>query len=238
MLKNLLTDHLEDLARSQRFSDHTLLAYERDLLQFLKYCNEKSINNIDLCTPNFIQGFFKQLHAKGLKPRSLRRKLAAIRKFFNFLRLTKQLENDPTIDVIVPKPPHDLPQTIDADTLYSALENIPNDIYSLRDTTLVELFYSSGLRLSELTGLNLEHLDLNDRTVRVLGKGSKERIVPIGHKCLERLKLWFIKREEWNKNNTTALFINRQGNRLTPRSIELRIEKWGQKFGINLHPHQ
>jgi integrase/recombinase XerC len=162
-----------------------------------------------------------------------------VRTFFASLLRAGLAAGNPAVHVQAPKPPRRLPATLDADQMATLLKAEPADALEARDAAILELFYSSGLRLSELTGLDIGDVDLDDRTVRVLGKGSKARIVPLGRVADAALRRWLVVRGEALRVEERALFVSRRGTRLSPRSVQARIDVWARRRGmpVRVHPH-
>jgi integrase/recombinase XerC len=183
--------------------------------------------------------FAARSHAGGLNPRSVQRRLSAVRGFFNYLAREGAANSNPAFDVRAPRTGRRLPGTLDVDTLNHLLDIPPDDALAVRDKAIMELFYSSGLRLAELVGLDIGQLDLADRTVRVLGKGSKTRIVPVGRKAVEAIRTWLKARGGVAAPDETALFVGRNGTRLKERAIQLRIAGWARRKGLpaRVYPH-
>jgi integrase/recombinase XerC len=186
-----------------------------------------------------VRRFAAESHRKGLGPRSVARRLSAVRTFLNYLIETGVLKSNAGVHVQAPKAPRRLPATLDADQVASLLAISGDDPLTLRDRAILELFYSSGLRLAELVGLNLGDVDAADRTVRVLGKGSKTRIVPVGKQALAALKDWLAVRAELARAGELALFVGHRGERVSPRTVQKRVNEWAKRQGTptRVHPH-
>ncbi len=227
------------LTTERRLSAHTAAAYSHDLGEFAAFCNLHGIEAFGSLDSQHIRSFAATEHRRGIGPRSIQRRLSSLRSFFNFLIREGQLKLNPALDARAPKAPKRLPVTIDADQMARLLTFRADAELDKRDQAIMELFYSSGLRLAELVGLNLQDLDLNDRTVRLLGKGSKTRIVPIGRFAIATLQDWLSERSVLPLQDATAVFVSRQGKRLTPRAIQLRVARWARKQGLaqHVHPH-
>ncbi len=180
------------------------------------------------------------MHRQGIGSHSLQRKLSSLRSFYNFLIRKRKLKNNPALDIRAPKGAKKLPDTLDTDTLSQLLNIPPDSILAIRDRAIMELFYSSGLRLSELADLNLVSIDLQERSLRATGKGDKERLLPIGRKAIEALELWLAKRDNMAKSDKTALFVSMRGKRISTRSIQERLNYWRKKQGLeqHIHPHK
>jgi integrase/recombinase XerC len=183
--------------------------------------------------------FAARAHAGGLSPRSVQRRLSAVRGFFNYLLRERVVTSNPALDVRAPKAAKRLPGTLDVDQINQLLDIPCEDVLAVRDRAIMELFYSSGLRLDELVSLDHGQLDLADRTVRVLGKGRKQRIVPVGRKAEEALRAWLKERGSLASSGETAVFVGRNGSRLGHRAVQLRIAYWARRKGLPAHvyPH-
>jgi integrase/recombinase XerC len=217
-------------------SAHTAAAYGRDLKRLLAFCEQRRLAVWDALDNLQLRTFAASEHAGGMAPRSIQRRLSAIRTFYEFLVREGICSTNPALDVRAPKSKKRLPTTLDTDQMGRLLQFRTDDTLSTRDKAILELFYSSGLRLSELTGLDLQAVDLNDRTVRVDGKGSKTRILPIGRFAVAALRLWLAERAALPTKDT-AVFVGRAGRRLTPRAVQLRVDTWGRRTGLPVHVH-
>lgn len=229
-------DHLRD---ERRLSPHTLSNYLRDLEGVTAYCKSEKITAWHQLRPVQVRLYAARLHQRGLSGRSIQRALSALRSFCRYLIRQGVLSSNPAQDIRAPRSSKKLPHSLDVDRIQNLLDVKPDDWLSQRDVTMLELTYSSGLRLAELVGLDLQHIDLQQAEVRVLGKGSKTRIIPIGAKAVELLKLWLPVRSQHCKNDEQALFINRNGTRLGARSVQQRFRRWAIRQGLDsrLHPH-
>src|ERR1700691_659157 len=181
---------LSHLAHERRMSIHTQAAYRHDLLALAGLGARRRLDACPALDNPQVRAFAAELHGAGLSPRSIQRHLSAARTFFGFLMREGHCAHNPALDVRAPKTKKRLPATLDADPMGRLLAFRVDDSLSARDKAIMELFYSSGLRLTELTSLNLAAVDFADRTVRVLGKGNKTRIVPIGRFAMDALKKW------------------------------------------------
>ena len=237
----------------RNLSAHTDSNYARDLAALVKFCDTHKLEDWSAVDSQHIRLFASHSHAKGLAGRSIQRRLSAVRSFFEFLvRETRVQElarerpaelinvaRNPAVDVRAPKALRRLPETLDADQMASLLEIPAGDIFVTRDRAIMELLYSSGLRLAELVGLDLNGLDLPDRTVRVVGKGKKVRIVPVGTEALNALQAWLKERVSIAKSGETALFVGRTGERLGRRAVQTRVAYWARRQGVSMrvYPH-
>jgi integrase/recombinase XerC len=232
---------LDKLAFERRFSSHTIDAYRRDISTFIMFLSSVTdkIDKIDKIDEYLIRDYVSSCHRKGLTPKTISRRLSSIRSFLNFLLNQNIIALNPAKNIHAPKIPRNLPKALDADQVASLLSLEGDDDLMVRDRAILELFYSSGLRLSEVVGLDILDLDLIDRTVRVLGKGNKSRILPVGRYAVIAIKNWLDRREIIKSGNEKALFVSIRGTRITPRAIQLRFKVWSARlgFGINIHPH-
>ena len=239
---------LEVLGVERRLSPHTASAYRRDLAAFTAWCRRAGLARWQDLDENHIRQFAAASHRGGLDPRSIQRQLSALRGFFGYLIRVAVLRRNPAAEVRAPKAAKRLPPALDVDRMTRLLEGGGGEaaaptgeaaVMLVRDRAIMELFYSSGLRLAELVGLDLADLDLNDRTVRVLGKGSKTRIVPVGAQALRALREWLTVRGGLVEPANAAVFIGRKGRRLGARAVELRVDAWARSKGLDVkaYPH-
>lgn len=216
-------------------SAHTLDAYRRDLTSLAAWTAAQ-----DAAVPELhgeqVRGFIAAEHRRGLSPKSLQRRLSACRSFYGWLLRQGRIAADPTAGIRAPKAPRKLPQVLDPDEA-KALVEVPTDVpLGLRDRALLELFYSSGLRLSELCALRWRDLDLADGLVTVLGKGSKQRSVPLGSHARRALAEW---RASTGAGNDASVFPGRGGGPISSRAVQLRMRQLAQRQGLfkRVHPH-
>ncbi len=233
-----LDDFLVQLTVEKRASEHTIKSYTRDLNHLKGYCITNEITCWTHLTQTDIRSHIGLRHRKGLSGASLQRELSAIRSFFDFLLKKNLASINPTQAIKAPKQARKLPKTMDVDQINGLLEAGCNSAIEIRDLAMFELFYSSGLRLSELTALNLNDIDLADNSLIIRsGKGGKSRILPIGSKAIIALNNWLALRLKNELASESALFTSSKGKRLGQRSIELRLSQWCKKTGINIHIH-
>ena len=230
--------YLAHLRTERRLSPHTEDAYQRDLTALAAYCDQEKLGQWKQLDSFHVRSFAAREHRDGLGPRSVQRRLSALRGFFNYLIREGVIKANPAAEIRAPKAGKRLPKTLDVDQVASLMEKRATDDLSRRDLAMLELLYSSGLRLAELAGLDVTDLDLADRTVRVLGKGSKTRILPVGKQAIVALRAWLADRAGLAKGGA-ALFIGRNGERLGARAIQKRIGRWATAagLGVPLHPH-
>jgi integrase/recombinase XerC len=233
-----MTRFLSHLAHERRMSGHTIAAYRHDLLTLVEFCGRRKLARWDALDNPQLRAFAAAEHGGGLSPRSIQRRLSAVRTFYEFLMREGVARRNPALDVRAPKTKKRLPATLDADQMARLLAFRVDDSLSARDKAIMELFYSSGLRLTELVSLDLSGIDLGDRTVRVLGKGNKTRIVPMGRQAIDALKKWLGERAGIvERSAVEALFVGRTGRRLTARAVQLRVGTWARRQGIGMHVH-
>jgi integrase/recombinase XerC len=237
--------YLSHLATERRLSPHTGTNYRRDLLAFADWCGGQSLVHWTDLDAQHLRVYAARCHRDGLGPRSIQRRLSALRGFFGFLIRERVLTRNPADGIRAPKAPKRLPQALDVDRMARLLQPAPpageaaDERLDLRDLALMELLYSSGLRLAEVVGLDLVDLDLRDRTVRVLGKGAKTRIVPVGGHAVRALEAWLARRGELASAAETAVFVGRNGRRLGARAVQLRVAAYARRRGLDVgvHPH-
>jgi integrase/recombinase XerC len=237
-MQRQLDAYCTHLRSERQVSPHTLDAYRRDLNKVLAFCEKQQLTSWTALDVQSLRSLVARLHHQGQSSRSLARLLSAVRGFYQYLNREGICEHDPATGLSPPKGERRLPKTLDADRTLQLLEGgVEDDFLARRDQAILELFYSSGLRLSELTGLNCEQLDIADGLVQVLGKGSKTRVLPVGSKAREALSEWLKLRLLANPQDD-AVFVSQQGRRLGPRAIQKRVKVAGEReLGQNLHPH-
>ncbi len=236
-----IQDYLNYLRIEKRASPHTLKSYQRDLKSFHNFINKQTINQWADIDSQFIRQFIaNQHHQQNLSASSLRRRLSATRGLFKFLIREQILDYNPVAGIQAPKMAKKLPMPVDVDQMFKLLTLQPDSWYAIRDLAMIELLYSSGLRLAELVSLNTESIKLKDQSLRVTGKGNKTRILPIGTKACKALILWYKSRKSYELEDNSAVFISQRGQRLHPRTIQKRLEYWGVKQGLeqHIHPHK
>lgn len=237
-MERQLEAYCAHLRNERQVSGHTLLAYRRDLEKVIEFCNNQGIAGWDALQVQQLRQLVARQHHHGQSSRSLARLLSAVRGLYRYLNREGLCQHDPANGLAPPKGERRLPKTLDTDRALQLLDGgVDDDFIARRDQAILELFYSSGLRLSELAGLDQEHLDLTGGLVQVLGKGGKSRVLPVGRKAREALQEWFRLRGIAAPRDG-AVFITRQGNRLSPRAIQMRVKTFGEReLGQHLHPH-
>jgi integrase/recombinase XerC len=228
------------LASEKRHSPHTCANYQDDIGRFGDWvANTEGYGAWRELTSHDLRRYVAVLSRSGLGGRSIARHLSSIRRFYDYLLREHLAGDNPVLDVRAPKSARRLPRVADVDQLSHLLDADADDPLEIRDLSMFELLYSSGLRLSELAGLDLDAIDRRGGEVRVLGKGGKERILPVGRRALEALNRWLDQRPALAAESERALFVSRRGERLSNRSIQSRLRRWGVKNGADqrLHPH-
>jgi integrase/recombinase XerC len=232
----LLQGFLAHLTSERRLSPRTAASYGRDIAALLEFAGDTPLDKLG---PHDVRRMISTLHARGLDGRSLARMLSAWRGFYRHLARDHGCSVNPCVGVRAPKSKKSLPQALSPDEAARLMEIPDGDPLARRDKAMFELFYSSGLRLSELTGLDISDLNFSDATVRVLGKGAKTRVVPVGRFALDAVRAWLTERSAGKAPASGALFTGRGGKRLAPRAVQYRIKRWALKQGISsdVHPH-
>jgi len=239
MLTELIEEFLFNLKVTRQYSVHTINNYRRDLNKLAAFLIDINIENWKEVQDVHARDFISKTRRQGLSPKSIQRQLSSCRSFFRYLSAEEGLEYTPFSFVKAPKSPNLLPKAMDADMIYKLLDYKATGWIGIRDKAILELFYSSGLRLAELCNIDISDISIKEKTCRVIGKGNKTRIVPIGKKAIQSLHLWLKYRNKSTyKISTEALFLNIKGNRLGQRSIQLRIRKISEERGLPaIHPH-
>ena len=230
---------LDHLSHQRRLSSHTLDAYRRDLERLLAFCGQVDVQAWKDLQPAQVRQYVGRLSRAGLSPVSIRRHLSAGRSLYRFLVRESALDTNPFVGIAAPRQAKRLPKALSVDQTSQLLQGEAENALESRDKAMFELMYSSGLRLSEMASMNLVDLDMNEGLVRVAGKGSKVRIVPVGRMALYALKSWLGYRKSLVAEGENAVFVGQQGQRLGGRSIQLRLNRLAQKQGLDgtLHPH-
>lgn len=227
------------LRTERRLSPHTSSNYRRDLDSLVAFCDRQGVADWPALDNFHVRTFAAHEHRDGLAPRSIQRRLSAVRSFCGFLIREGVLRANPATETRAPKAAKRLPTTLDTDQMGRLLQLPADDALGRRDRAIMELLYSSGLRLAELVGLDVNDVDLRDRTVRVFGKGAKTRIVPVGRFAITALEGWLRDRAGLAKPAETAMFVGQNGRRLGARAVQLRVARASRTQGLNqrVHPH-
>jgi integrase/recombinase XerC len=233
-----LNQYLDFLHFERGLSDNTRNNYARDIEQLIQLSQPADLASLQITQ---IRKYVAILHSKGLGGKSIARMLSSWRGFYNYLAQRHQFKHNPVIGMRAPKSPKTLPQALSIEQASKLVDIVEDDALSQRDHAILELFYSSGLRLSELVGLNIDHIDFAEGTVIVTGKGNKTRIVPLGAHAASAIQTWLPVRARMLMRNPSekAVFISKQGRRISGRNIEYRMKAWSIKQGLHMsvHPH-
>jgi len=237
--QDYIDSYLEVLSVERRLSEHTIKAYRRDFKKLTDFCDQRGLMLWQGLSNHAARLFSASLNANGMHAKSIQRILSACRGLSSFLIQQGQLDANPFDDVRAPKAEKRLPKNLNVDQVTSLVEIDLNDPLSYRDKAILELFYSSGLRLAELCSLDLNDLDLPEQRLRVTGKGNKTRELPIGRQADKAIRNWLIQRNVLPVKDFQALFISKHGNRISLRNIQARVKFWAAKQGIEISvsPH-
>ena len=228
---------IDYLKIERQLSPLTLKNYERDVTQAADYFHAQGIDSWSKLHSHQFRMYVAMRHRKNLSGKTIQRELSSLRRLYEFLIREKQAENNPLKGVKAPKSARRLPVAPDIEQLDQLLQAGDDDIYHIRDRAMFELFYSSGLRLSELTGMDCLDIKLDERQARVLGKGNRERELPVGKKAVAALNAWLKIRPALAEVDESALFVSRFGTRITQRAVQQRLEQLAVKQGLPLHLH-
>ena len=236
--KEYIKAYTEYITFEKRLSKNTIKNYLKDIFKLEELNNQGPLNKIEI---DDIRKNISSLHSKGLNGKSLSRMLSSWRGFYEFLINRFNFIKNPIIGIKAPKSSKKLPQILSVDQAVRLVDIKDESFLGVRDHAVLELFYSSGLRLSELTNLNENDINLSDETITVIGKGNKTRILPIGDMAIKAIKKWLTLRLKFldGSSNNSALFLSKLSKRLTPRAIQYRLKFWAIKQGVpeNIHPH-
>lgn len=237
--------YLAHLRHERRLSPHTLSGYQQDLTRLAEYCREQCVDSWQTLDSHHIRNFVSTRHRRGLNGRSLQRELSAVRRFYEYLVREGIVTVNPAVGIATPKTQKKLPNTLDVDQVSQLLKidasvRAAADPLIIRDLAMLELMYSSGLRLAELVAINVGDIDMQDRLVPVTGKGSKTRILPVGKQAIDELRRWLQVRPKLAAAEEQALFVSKRGTRLSHRAVQQRFQRWGvqQQLDSRLHPHR
>lgn len=231
---------LDYLRIERQLSPHTRDGYGRHLQGMAEQLSELQLTCWSSLTLPHVRGLATRMHKSGLSPRSIATKLSALRSFCDWLIVQGQLAANPARGVSAPKQGRPLPKNLDVDELHQLMAIDESDPLAIRDRAMMELMYSSGLRLAELVSLDLGDIQFTERQVRVLGKGNKERVLPVGRMALDWLAKWLAVRDSVAGAETQALFVSQRQRRISHRSVQLRMAQWGNKQSLTSHinPHK
>ena len=232
-----INQYIEYIFQVKNLSSNTANSYKRDLLKLSSYMESLGIASYSKITDDIGTGWVGSLFSSNNNPRSIQRHLSSAKGFFKFLKKNSIIESSPFELVNAPKTPQHLPDVLSPEDVEQLLSLKPVDVLEIRDLAIVELMYSSGLRVSETANIDLNDFEEEMSFLRVLGKGSKTRIVPLGRYAINAIQNWINEREKYSEKSK-ALFINLKGSRLSVRSIQLRLKRLALKQGLPpVHPH-
>ncbi len=240
-MNNYLEQFIQSLRSEKYYSPHTCSNYRRDLQRLQAYLEQREIDDWTQVSYTDVSGFAAQRHRQGRKSRTIARELSSIRSFYQFLIRRGALAKNPALDVRAPKSDKPLPKTCDPESLEQLLRvTDDSDDLLLRDIAIFELIYSSGLRLAELVGIDLDDIDLQQQQLVVTGKGNKTRLLPVGSKAVSAVQRWLELRPQYCRDaSQKALFLSKPGNRISPRNVQSRLNRLIQRqaLGQKLSPH-
>ena len=243
----LLDDYIFHIEKVINYSSNTVSSYSRDLKSFITFCEKTKISKISSVDNKVVRDFISYLYRNGIGAKSIKRSLSSLRGFLNFLLKKKIIKKNFADGVRSPKVDKNLPEVLQHSDISLLADSNPSkdDYYKnkdllFRDTAVFELFYSSGLRLSELSGIKFSNINFNEAILRITGKGGKTRIVPIGAKAIKSIKIWRDIRNKYVKVDEDFLFIGLNGNKMSPRNIQLRMNILAKASGLEqkLYPHK
>ena len=234
---NDIKEYLVFVSQVKNLSENTTKSYERDLKKLNSFLIGLNLSTYSEISSETCSAWIGSLYSQNNNPRSIQRHLSSAKGFFRFLKKNNLIQSSPFELVTAPKSSNKLPDVLSPEDVEQLLNFKPSNMIEIRDMAIVELMYSSGLRVSETVNINLNDFEENKSFLRVLGKGSKTRLVPMGRYAVNAINEWLIEREKI-LNNTDALFLNSKGTRLTVRSVQLRLKKMAVKQGLPpIHPH-
>lgn len=236
-----VNDYCDRLLQQKQYSEHTVNNYKRQILNFIDYLSERVADWTKVSSQD-IRLWMAHHHRNGASAATIGLKLSSLRGFLDYLVAKKTIKTNPALGLRGPKKPKRLPKNIDVDSLNHFIDSLPeSEPIEIRDKAMIELLYSAGIRLSELSSMDLDSINFSDQTLRVLGKGRKIREVPFGTAASKLLKKWLKNRVSFIKDpEEKALFLSNRGQRLGNRSIQQRLNYWGKRQGLTdvLHPHK
>ena len=230
---------LSYIKNEKRYTSDTFKSYTLDLSKFEEFLSQHEVSSIKLLQSTHIQDYIKKIHRNGLSPTSIARKASTIRSMFTYLTKIGVVKSNPATQITTPKRQKSLPSVLSIEQVNLLCNIPPSSDVAIRDRAMIELMYSSGLRLSEITSLNTDSIDIPNRSILVMGKGKKQRYLPVGGKAIDAIELWIKAKENYAKRSNNALFLNRFGERLSNRSVQTRLNYWAKSLSINckVSPH-
>ena len=236
ILTKQIEDFVEHLSIEKNYAINTISSYKRDLLKFSSFLEVREFSDFNLIDSDVLNLFVMELRHRNTSGKSIKRYLSSIRVFFTFLIDNNQIEVNPALAIKTPKVERDLPKTIDFDDLKKMMTINSSKYKELRSVLMIELLYSCALRVSELVGINLEDIDMDEGFVKVIGNGSKSRFSPVGQTTIDVLKRYIKLRPKCDSN---ALFVNKKNTRISSRTVQNIVKRRALEVGvsINVHPH-
>ena len=232
-----IKEYIVFISQVKNLSENTSKSYERDLKKLHLFLSDLNISEYSQISAETCSAWVGSLYSQNNNPKSIQRHLSSAKGFFRFLKKNNLIESSPFELISAPKSSSVLPEVLSPEDVEQLLNFKPANMIEIRDMSIVEVMYSSGLRVSETANININDFEENKTFLRVLGKGSKTRLVPMGRFAINAINNWLMEREKI-LNNTDALFLNSKGTRLTVRSIQLRLKKMAVKQGLPpIHPH-
>ena len=238
-LKESIKDFNHYIKYEKRYSKDTITNYAIDLDQFYSHLREIDISHIKLIQGEHIQNYITLLHKAGLNPASIYRKKSTISSFFSYLFKKKYISNNPSKKILSPKLKSKLPVVMSINEIEKLCDIQETSLQAVRDKAIIELMYSSALRLSETTSLNENSIDMNSKIITVIGKGNKTRYLPVGKHAINAIRDWLKLRKDLACKDESALFLNKFGKRLSNRSVQQRLSYWCKQKGLSfqINPH-
>ena len=234
---NDVKEYLIFVSQVKNLSENTTKSYERDLKKLCAFLDNIQITNYSQINADICSAWIGDLYSQNNNPRSIQRHLSSAKGFFRFLKKNNLITSSPFELVTAPKSPSNLPDVLSPEDVEQLLNFKPSSLIEIRDMAIVEVMYSSGLRVTETVNINIADFEEEMSFLRVLGKGSKTRLVPMGRFAVSAINNWIVERKKI-ATNTDALFLNSKGTRLTVRSVQLRLKKMALKQGLPpIHPH-
>lgn len=239
-LESWLSEFLRHLKDEKQYSAHTISNYQRHIENAGRFLTKHKVSDWSKVSPEIVKRFVIDCRHKQLKPRSIALALSSLRSFYKYLLANDGAKTNPVIGISAPKFDKPLPKNLDVDQMSQLLEIEPEDDLAIRDRAMMELMYSSGLRLDELVSCDLNNVDFINQEIWVLGKGSKERVLPIGRTAIEWLEKWLELRPAYLGQEPQALFLSKQKRRISHRQVRTRMKQWGLKQDIDtsINPHK
>ncbi len=238
LIEDAREEFITFLKVEKQYSKHSLDAYWLDLKVFFDFLQERGITTIEAIDETHIRSCLAKRHRKGVNTQSLQRWLSALRSYFNFaIEHRDWLRVNPVTGIRAPKGAKPLPKTMDVDQAIRLVEIKGDSWFDKRDRAMLELFYSCGLRLSELVALNVDTINFTNNEFTISGKGGRERLLPIGEHAINAVKEWLGVRSEYADSEEQALFVSQRGTRINARTIQYRVKDLAVKQGINNHVH-